>query len=62
MVVGLSALRAGLDLPREKISGTHFYLKVSQAQGHTVAETITGTEKNPMTSSEIEPATFRLVA
>jgi hypothetical protein len=45
-----------------KIPGTHFYQRLSRPQGHSAAGRIKSTEKNSMTSSGLEPATFRLVA
>jgi hypothetical protein len=46
-----------------KIPGTHFCQRLSHPQGHSAAWSVRWIEtKNPMTSSGIEPATFRLVA
>jgi hypothetical protein len=66
MAVKLPALRDGSTLPTLKIPGTHFCYKLSQPQGHCAAERLIKMEggKNPMTSSEIEPAilTFTLTS
>jgi hypothetical protein len=43
-----------------KIPGTHFCQRLSQHQGHNVTGRIRSIE-NPVTSSEIEPATFQRV-
>jgi hypothetical protein len=49
-----------LFTPR-KIPGIHFCYRLSRTQGHSAARKIKSIE-DPVTSSEIEPATFRLVA
>jgi hypothetical protein len=45
MAVRMSALRAGRSLPR-KISGTHFYYRLSLPQCHSAARRIKSTEKS----------------
>jgi hypothetical protein len=42
--------------------GTHFCYRLSRPQGHSAAGRIRSIERNPMTSSGLEPATFRLIA
>jgi hypothetical protein len=44
-----------------KIPGAHFCYGLSRPQGHTVLGRIRS-NKNSVTSSEIEPAAFRLIA
>jgi hypothetical protein len=46
-----------------KIPGNHFCLRLrlSQLQGHNAAKRTRILKRNPMTSSGIEPETFRLV-
>jgi len=36
-VVGLSAVRTGRFYPQGNIPGTHFFMRLSQPQGHNVA-------------------------
>jgi hypothetical protein len=43
-----------------KIPGTHFCQRLSRPQGHIADGRIRSTEGNQVTSSGIEPATFRL--
>jgi hypothetical protein len=45
-----------------KIPGTNFYYRLSRPQGHSAAGRIRSIEKNPVTSSGLDPATIRHVA
>ena len=49
-------------LPPGNAPGTHFYLRLSRPQGHSVIGRILCQRKIPMTPAGIEPATFRFVA
>jgi hypothetical protein len=57
-----SALCAGRPLPPGRSLVLISVKRPSRLQGHSGAGRIRSIEKNPMTSSGIEPATFRLVA
>jgi hypothetical protein len=61
MALKLSALPVGRCLPPRKIPGTHFCQKLSRPR---IIVRLDGLDqlKNPMTSTGIEPATFRLLA
>jgi hypothetical protein len=62
MVVRLSALLA--STPQKHFfaaSGTHFRYKLSKPQGIVRLEGLGKLRKDPMTSSGLEPDTFRLV-
>jgi hypothetical protein len=49
-------------LPPGNAPGTHLCQRLSRPQGHSTIGRIMSMEKNPMTPSGIEPATFRFVA
>jgi hypothetical protein len=62
MAVGLSPLRAGRALLHRNLPGTHFCKRLCRPQEHSAAGRIRSIEKNPATSSGINPATFRFTA
>jgi hypothetical protein len=62
MAVRLSASRAGRNLHPRKILDIHFRQRLSRTQRHSADGRIGSIEKNLLTSSEIELATFVLVA
>jgi hypothetical protein len=58
----VTAVRAGRPLPNGRFLVLISVKRLSRPQDHSAVGRIRSISKNPMTSSGIEPATFRLVA